>query len=239
MQITQLAYRRTAGRQPSAAASAVRTSPRLSEIAVTLAGGVPFSRWNMARAFGTAGQRQRAGATSGRRKERIGQRRRDRWQPGLSEPAPGGIAFHEMHLDRRRLRQREQRIVKEVLLHDGTALDRDLLGNGGAQAHDDRAFDLLRRCVGMNEIAAVDGRHDATDLGPAACVQARLHHMGTDRPEACDQREAATPAGRQGVAPAGASRRGLQHAARAPAFRQESASIHERIQCGPMRQLVD
>ncbi len=127
----------------------------------------------------------------------------------------------------------------EVGLHDRAAFQRDLFPQRGAQSHDDAAFHLLQCRVGMNEPAAIDCRDDTVDARQAIGAERRLDHFRDPRAVALVDSDAATDAGRQRLAPAGALRGRLEHVAFSRSFGQQIAAVFERVAACCMGQLVD
>ncbi len=125
-------------------------------------------------------ERQRSQPLTGRRKDCIAHRGRDRWHAGLPDATRRGVARHDVDVDLRRLMQTQHTVLVEIPLLRAPILERDVAPQRGRQAKNDAALELRRHDTRIHDLPTVDHTRDFVDLESAA-VDRNFRNLGDER----------------------------------------------------------
>src|SRR6266704_286187 len=151
--------------------------------------------------------------------DRVGQRRRDRRQAGLADAAERLVVAgrgNEMRADLRRRRvDASHLVVVEVRLLDPAGLEADLANGRKADAPHNSAFELRTDAIRIDNGTAVEGDVHARDRQLPVGADRHFDDNRGTADEAAVRRDPEATASGQPAAPAGLSRRLLDHAPQA------------------------
>ena len=115
---------------------------------------------------------------------------------------------HDDRIDLRRVRHGEEKILFKRSIEHAPVLHRDLFHERTARPHHDGSLDLAAHLIGIDDLAAVDRRHDPVEPDPTAqLIEGYLDYFGDN----CAVEEAAGntagTSGRRGRSPSSTLRR--------------------------------
>src|ERR1700678_666724 len=109
-------------------------------------------------------ERQAAKTFAGRREDGVGHGRSRRRNTWLADSARGFVAGNDVHFDVGRVVDANHRIIIEIALLHLAIRDGDFVEKRRSQTEHHSALDLGFEHVGINDLAAIDGDHDAIDF---------------------------------------------------------------------------